>query len=47
MTAIADLFDQAVQQHQAGHLAEAQALYEQVLQQHPHHAQILDRKSVV
>lgn len=47
MTAIADLFDQAVQQHQAGHLAEAQALYEQVLQQHPHHAQTLHMLGVL
>jgi predicted O-linked N-acetylglucosamine transferase (SPINDLY family) len=47
MTTIADLFARAVQQHQAGQLADAAHLYRQILQQQPNHSGALNLLGVV
>ncbi len=38
MATVADVLDQAVRFHQAGHLVEAEQLYRQILRDEPHHA---------
>lgn len=41
------LFQQAVQLHQQGHLAQAQLLYDRILSLQPRHAQVLHLKGVI
>lgn len=47
MTTIAELFNRAVQQHQAGQLAEAEQLYQEILLQQPNHAGALNLIGVI
>ncbi|MGI0486219.1 tetratricopeptide repeat protein [Pantanalinema rosaneae CENA516] len=47
MANLAELFAIAVQQHQAGQLAQAAQMYRQVLQQQPHHAEALHLLGVI
>lgn len=41
MQPVPDLLQQALQQHQSGHLADAERLYQEILQQHPQNPQVL------